>query len=432
MTAWTRITQGLPGRGLLISAALHGAAVLVLLVTMDPTQPESAAEPPAVEVTLVEPPPPVPQAEAPQPPDPAAEPDPEPTAEPPAAPPELAVAEPGPEPGATAAEPAEPEPAPAPEPQPAAAPPVEPESPETEVPEPEVPEPEAPAPEAPEPPAEPEAAEPEVLEPEEPGGAGPSDAEAAPIPVLRPVVRFGEEDSGPRLSPDGNAAEDPADEAPDAPGEPPADTAAAMPDPAAEPAGAEADTPEAGTEPAPTLALPEISLPEAALAGSPQSLVEAAESTRLQPAPAEPPPATETAPPEPAPNAAASTLPDAQAEPLAAAKRLFSTRISGDALAMTAAGTLPREVRASELCTTELREQLRHAGRRPELLPAYRLASGNVLEVRDAAFRAEGSWYALQFRCTVDDAAMQVEGFALTVGAAIPRAQWKARGFPDF
>ncbi|KGF66667.1 hypothetical protein LL06_26910, partial [Hoeflea sp. BAL378] len=67
-----------------------------------------------------------------------------------------------------------------------------------------------------------------------------------------------------------------------------------------------------------------------------------------------------------------------------------------------------------------------------ELLPSYRLDAGNVLAVADAAFRADGAWYDLSFRCTVDDQAFGVVSFALKVGSAIPRDQWAARGFPEF
>lgn len=66
----------------------------------------------------------------------------------------------------------------------------------------------------------------------------------------------------------------------------------------------------------------------------------------------------------------------------------------------------------------------------PDLLPAYRLGAGSVLEVREAAFRARGQWYDLSFRCEVDADATRVLSFAFNVGDAIPRDQWRARGFP--
>ena len=97
-----------------------------------------------------------------------------------------------------------------------------------------------------------------------------------------------------------------------------------------------------------------------------------------------------------------------------------------DPAAMTAMAGLPREMRGSELCTTELREQLRNSTPPywPDLLPAYRLGAGSVLEVREAAFRARGQWYDLSFRCEVDADATRVLSFAFNVGDAIPRDQW--------
>jgi hypothetical protein len=118
---------------------------------------------------------------------------------------------------------------------------------------------------------------------------------------------------------------------------------------------------------------------------------------------------------------------------LTEARTLFSRALTDDPAAMTAMGTLPRGIRAGELCTTELREQLRNAGRQywPDLLPSYRLPEGNVMRVREAAFRARGQWYALGFRCEIDDNAMRVLSFAFDIGAAIRREEWQARGFPE-
>ena len=138
--------------------------------------------------------------------------------------------------------------------------------------------------------------------------------------------------------------------------------------------------------------------------------------------------------PDPAPvDEAAAPLP-AEKPPieLAEARTLFSRTVTDDPVAMTAMAGLPREIRGSELCTTEMREQLRNATPPywPDLLPSYRLGAGNVLEVRQAAFRARGQWYDLGFRCEVDADATRVVSFAFTIGEAIPRDQWRARGFP--
>ncbi|WP_370322353.1 DUF930 domain-containing protein [Oricola sp.] len=145
---------------------------------------------------------------------------------------------------------------------------------------------------------------------------------------------------------------------------------------------------------------------------------------------------TEEPAPDPAPepiDEAAAPLP-AEKPPveLAEARTLFSRAVTDDPAAMTAMAGLPREMRGSELCTTELREQLRNSTPPywPDLLPAYRLGAGSVLEVREAAFRARGQWYDLSFRCEVDADATRVLSFAFNVGDAIPRDQWRARGFP--
>lgn len=125
--------------------------------------------------------------------------------------------------------------------------------------------------------------------------------------------------------------------------------------------------------------------------------------------------------PEPRPRA---TLTEAQ--------RLYSPSATEALAAMTAMGDMPRDRRAGELCVTEMREQLRHANPPywPDLLPAYRLAQGTLMEVHEAAFRADGEWYDLAFRCEVDDRVTRVISFAFTVGDAIPRSQWKGRGLP--
>lgn len=176
---------------------------------------------------------------------------------------------------------------------------------------------------------------------------------ASPIQVLRPVFAFGEEDTGPRETTEGNAAAEP------------------QPEDAPEPT----ETAEEGI-----------------------------------PLPADKPPLD-----------------------LDEARTLFSRAMTDDPRAATAMAGLPRELRGSELCTSELREQLRNATPPlwPDLLPAYRLDSGNEIEVRGGAFRAGGQWFDLSFRCEVDGDAMRVVSFAFSVGAPIPRAEWTARGFPD-
>lgn len=231
-----------------------------------------------------------------------------------------------------------------------------------------------PPPEEAEPAPEPEdVPEPEAeAPPPPPENAEAEEADAASrIAALRPVVRFGESDAGPRDSRDG---------------------AAETEEPAAEEQGPER-VEEAAAAAEPPL---ELELPDGA------------------------------AVPVPTPAPRASDRP-------VAAKRLLSPAATGALVATTAIGNLPRGRRAGELCATELREQLRHGTPAywPELLPTYQLDTGTRLEVRQSAFRADAAWYDLSFTCEIDADATRVVSFALDVGAPVPRSEWHSRGFPE-
>lgn len=424
-------------RGLLISLGIHGLVVAVLLLDFAWPEPLEEPQPEVVEVTLVPPPPEpepmeqAPEGEVPEEEVPEEQPAEEEIAEPPAGEPQA------PEPE----QPEAAEPAPLPEPEPVEA----------------EPEPVEPGPEE------------EQAPPAEPDPAESATGEAVPIPTLRPVFEFGEEDRGPDPTADGGRLASEAEPQADEPetGQPPETEPQTPPDgdaPVSEetaetteaPAEAETEADTAGTpveaEPLqdlqPGLNLPELALPENSLvpetgeadgdavAGLP--LAETAPSDDPLPETVEDTQPDAAEEPDPAPEPAAPGDPAASetSEPvdLAEADRLFSPDLTQNRAAMSAMGDLPRELRASQLCTTELREQLRYGAPayRPEMLPAYRLDAGNVLTVPDAAFRAEGAWYDLSFRCTVDDGALRVIGFALTVGDPIPREDWAARGFPEF
>jgi predicted deacylase len=101
----------------------------------------------------------------------------------------------------------------------------------------------------------------------------------------------------------------------------------------------------------------------------------------------------------------------------------------------TAIDGMPRGIRVAELCTTELREQLKHSpeGYRPELLPSYRLSAGHGSgrEARRVSGRF-ARWYDMSFRCEVDADATKVVSFAYDVGDPVPKGQWRSRGFPDY
>ncbi|WP_283194222.1 DUF930 domain-containing protein [Rhizobium sp. AN80A] len=322
------------------------------------------------------------------------------------------------------AEPPPPPPSPKP---PEEKPPEAPKPPEEKPAEEKPPEPKPPEPPPPEkppeekPPEEQKAEEPPKPDPAEQAKAdqqpkGP-DGKPQPIRPLRPVFEFGDKASGPRKAEDGDASSEagkPAG-APDA--EKPTD------DPVS------AGKPEADDKP-PAKPIPDdINLPQVDVAntlqqnnGPPAEATGVVTTDIMQAKP------TETAKPDPAATATPA------ADQLTKVKKLYSQNDTGGAVARTAIDGMPRGMRIAELCTTELREQLRRSpqGFRPELLPSYRLQQGNVLEIKRGAFRASSRWYDMSFRCEVDTEGTKVVSFAYDVGAAIPKSQWRSRGFPEF
>lgn len=361
------------GGGLVVSILLHLVAFAVLFVEM----PEPMSQPEPEESVAVEIVPPPEEKE----------PEPEKTEEPEPAPPkqEQAAAPPPPPP---APQPPPPESVPTPPERPAEQPPVE------------------------------EAA---------------NEEQAPPMPVLRPVIQFGEKDAGPRQDTSGDAVEEAAKpaETPPEESEPPADKPETAP--AEEEKTAEADEPE-GTPMPDDITLPEVDTGQDGAEADGAKPAEKPEETTVAFARQTPPKKPE--PPVAEPKAAEK--PTTEATPAKAeldeVKTLYSTSLSGDAAAMTAMSDVPRPDRADQLCVTELREQLRHGtpAYRPELLPSFRLQDGNVLEVNKAAFRAAGQWFDLRFRCEIDTDATRVLSFAFEVGRSIPKSEWKRYGFPDF
>lgn len=213
-----------------------------------------------------------------------------------------------------------------------------------------------------------------------PPGKAPTDAPRPPS-RLAPVIRYGKDDAGPRKSSNGNSAE--------------------------EGSKTPAENPE----------------PDAAKPAETQVLRAEGEQGRIS-LPATP----ETPTPRPANAAETKKTPK-----LEKAKTLFSRSATGDSLATTAMGDLPRSVRGGTLCVTELRAQLLHASPPyfPDLLPSFPLGDGTVIDVPGAAFRADGQWQDLSYRCEVDADATKVVSFAVNIGEPIPRSEWKRRGLPS-
>lgn len=248
------------------------------------------------------------------------------------------------------------------------------------------PEPQEEAKAEPPPPEKPQEPEPET--PEEPEQAAeekpppPGDDGQQPAPeVISPVFQFGEKDAGPRQALDGNSPEE----------------GSASPE-----AEREAEKPEPAQPPALTADGSENQLP--------------------------PPGEPEAAAPDPEDAAKA----EEGAEPKEA-ERLYSQQATGDVIATSAMGRLPRGVRGGRLCVTELREQLRNTWPPyfPDLLPSFRLDEGTVvIDAQKAAFRVGGEWYDLSYRCEVDTDATKVVGFAFRVGDLLPPSERERRNLP--
>ncbi len=283
-----------------------------------------------------------------------------------------------------------------------------------------------PPPPPPEPPKQEEAKKQEPPPPpppapeEKPAEPPPSakEAKAQPLPVLRPVVEFGEKDAGPKKSLTGNASKETANP----PAESRADAKSVEPVKQAKEAPTVVEAPPANPVP------DDIHLPEVGIA--------AANGLQNGPVAGTSPDATKTdivtAPPTASPKSDPSTTPTpGKPVELTEAKTLFSQSATGDAIATVAIAGMPRAFRAGELCSTELEAQLRNASYNVRSWPRPRLPKGTVLDVQNVGFSANNQWYDLSFRCVIDEGATKVVSFAFKVGAPVPRSQWRARGFPE-
>lgn len=286
----------------------------------------------------------------------------------------------------------------------------EPPKPEPEKPEPKKPEPEKPAPPpTPEPPPEPA-----------PEQTADQPSQGMPLPVLRPAFQFGDKDSGTDVSKDGDAAE----------GETKPDPSDLKPDEQAKSADPPQKPPEAAKDaakPPGATVTDNIDLPKADTAeAAPPPGAAPMESPDKAPAAA-----LVQTPPVPPLDATPSQAP--KAPELTKARKLYSEKALGGKSAVAAMAGQSREVRVARLCSTELGAQLQHGtpAFRPEILPAPRVKSGTNIIVPKAAFRTHTTWYDLSFRCEIDADATKVVSFSYRVGDAIPRSEWKARGFPE-
>jgi len=303
-----------------------------------------------------------------------------------------------------------------------------------------------PAPVPPPKPPEPKVEKPPEQKVERPPPPEKQPQKPASVEVLKPVFQFGDKDSGPRKSLEGASAQDnspapakdddskppvvpkPADSQPVTPADPTTTdekpvtaTADAKPIQDAEKQAAsteemdkqqaakqEADKQAAldaakqqGAAPAPLAADGEIELPMSA------------EKPKPKPANA----------PKPSPSKASKSASRNDSGP-PGVRRLYSQGATGDALATTSMGGVPRNERASLLCASELQQQLVEGSYFPYQWPKVPLKGGNIIVAPDVAFSTTTAWYHLSFRCEVDTDATRVLSFDFRVGAEIPRSEW--------
>ncbi|MDP9836951.1 hypothetical protein J2T09_001696 [Neorhizobium huautlense] len=267
-----------------------------------------------------------------------------------------------------------------------------------------------------------------------------------PLDTFRPVVQFGDKDAGPEKAEDGasadkgEAAEKPPE--PDMPqqaellpqAEPVPENSAARDEPLADADAEQQDVAEAENKaeaagaPVPEeITVPDVAEGPVASEGGgvpvpvPAPRNEMVNTDIAAAGPSESPEADQEAKP-------------AETPVLQKAGQLFSPSVTDNPLATIAMGSMSRGERAAELCNTELREQLRHGSPayNPNLLPKPRLTGENVIDARSIGFRARDRWYDVSFRCEVDGQAMKVVSFSHQVGGAIPKSEWRKRGFPAY
>jgi len=279
----------------------------------------------------------------------------------------------------------------------------------------------------PPPPPEPPKQEAKKLEPPPPRAEKPAEppkstdqAKGQSLPVLRPVFEFGEKDGGPKKSQTGNASK----ETTSPPAESKADAEVAEPVKQAKEAPVTLEAPPANPVP------DDIHLPEVGIAAANERKNGPVAGASLDATKTE----IVTAPPTASPKSDPSKTPTAgKPVELTKAKTLFSQSETDDPVATTAMGSIPRGVRAGQLCATELSFQLWRASPPypADRVRSYRLSSGSVLEVKRSEFRANAQWYDLSFRCELNEDATKVISFAFEIGAPVPRSEWRKRGFPE-
>jgi len=116
------------------------------------------------------------------------------------------------------------------------------------------------------------------------------------------------------------------------------------------------------------------------------------------------------------------------------ATQFFSASVLAESGSRQVRATLPllaKEDRITQLCNIEAVEQIHRW--RAELQPDYVVTDAMAdtrlrhlsLEASGGAFRSEGNWYSVKYRCTVTPNLGEVSSFEFLVGPAIPKQAWK-------
>jgi hypothetical protein len=97
---------------------------------------------------------------------------------------------------------------------------------------------------------------------------------------------------------------------------------------------------------------------------------------------------------------------------------------------------LEANTRLEQLCNLEAILQIRRGETqfRPESVIAYAMAAtrtdGDVIIADGAAFRSNGKWYHLAFKCRITPRQQKVAAFEFAAGAAIPERDWASHDLP--
>jgi hypothetical protein len=227
-----------------------------------------------------------------------------------------------------------------------------------------------------------------------------------------PVFEFGDKNTGPMKSMNGNASEGEKKDTPVPPSSSP-------PQPPEEQTADATITPQPLEQPAGNPVPKEIELPQIASADTHSERdAPAAATTEEVKTSFEP---EKHSVPKPAPQK--DQLPKA---PLPEVKTLFSQNMTDDQIARTAMGNMSRGERMNQLCRSELNQQIIHENPRfrDAELPSYSLTNETVIETRKGAFLKSGKWYNVQFRCEVDADAKRILSFAFKFGGPLPESQY--------